>query len=599
MDTAFSDYMFENSNATQSQIYNKLTDSTNKRFKFKPINQIESIKQTQNQDLLKLNLNNKKDFQKKLLNFDINRNFEDIYWLSLKEKPKFNNFYEKNLAKPSKQAVNTTVNQDSSLKLDYLITSNPQQSNTIQQLSSPTSQTNKTTGSGNSSKKKKKTKLNDTPSTTNTAAVLVDLNRQSINLPLTPIKDDLFKNRYFENYLLNRKLNTSTTTNNNQYGYSVNAFNSVSCNQLSTIYFKPNFNMIDQSVDIINDALTSKHRPLQNHKLDAIEGSKITIRPEELTPRKLLNCGFVSSNSSPVSKDSNTPTAASPNSGSTYVTPNNTNNTSSPNSNANTINNNNNSTNTNTSIANNVATNSNSILQSKLLYKIRENENLNDLKLTKEEPIQTQFRLKPLNSKPSNHNLIEEINESDFDSFDKKLNKNYLKSKEKSTKPIKMINHKLPNSNSEEVTQNINANSEFFTAKATTIVSSTPPAPSASSSTSIINSKTKLAKLVKTDEEGFQNRKSKNYVYTNNKKQDENSSEEEEANSKQQKSKKGYNNNEDFLCYTRVESPHKLGKSMPDGYIFVGSSSIQVNSNANNLLNQQFQLFQSQIFDKP
>ena len=58
-----------------------------------------------------------------------------------------------------------------------------------------------------------------------------------------------------------------------------------------------------------------------------------------------------------------------------------------------------------------------------------------------------------------------------------------------------------------------------------------------------------------------------------------------------------YNNNEDYYI-TRVESPHKLGKSMPDGYMFVGSSSIQVNSNANNLLNQQFQLFQSQMFDK-
>ena len=204
------------------------------------------------------------------------------------------------------------------------------------------------------------------------------------------------------------------------------------------------------------------------------------------------------------------------------------------------------------------------------MYKIKEDEKPTELKLTKEEPIQTQFRLKPLNSKPSNHNLIEEINESDFDLFDKKLNKNYIKTKEKSTKPIKMMNHKLPNSsNSEEITQNINANSEFFTAKATTIVNTTPPAPSASSSTSVINPKTKLAKIVKADEEGFQNRKSKNYVY-NNKKQDEHSSqsyhssEDEDVNSKQQqqqKSKKGY---EEFISYTRVESPHKLGKYIAD-----------------------------------
>lgn len=550
MDTTFgcSEYLFENSSTTSSQIYTKISDAPNsKRFKFKPLTPNEPIKQ--NPDLVKLNLNSKKDFQKKLLNFDINRNFEDIYWLSLKEKPKFSSFYDKTFKRSNQEAI----------KLENIQTTAQSVTST---LTTPGPFLNKNNSGDSTKKKKKVTTVND--SVSNTAAVLVDLNRQSINLPLTPIKDDFFKNRYFENYLLNRKSNITSNIS-----YAFNSFNSSNTNQLSTIYFKPPLNTTEQLnttnllIDI-NDTITSKNK--SSIKLEAIEGSKINIRQEELSPRKVL-----------ISCNNFTNTAHTARESMTSI---------------------------------NTANNNTSNLLGKTLYKIKEDEKVEEPgKLVKEEPIQTQFRLKPLNNKPINlnQNLLEEISEQDFDLYDKKIHKNYLKNKEKLTKPIKMFNHKLPNGNSEEVTNSINANSDLFSAKATCILS-TPPTNAtnnpATTSTVTMNSKTKLAKIIKTEDENFINRKPKNYIYNqSHKKQDENSSqschssEEEEALPKAKVNKPVIKPNQ-YEEYVRVESPHKLGKSMPDGYMFVGSSSIQVNSNANNLLNQQFQLFQSQIFDK-
>lgn len=46
----------------------------------------------------------------------------------------------------------------------------------------------------------------------------------------------------------------------------------------------------------------------------------------------------------------------------------------------------------------------------------------------------------------------------------------------------------------------------------------------------------------------------------------------------------------------RVESPHKLKKSMPNDYKFVGHSSMNT-SFRKRLINQQFQLFQSNFYD--
>ena len=65
------------------------------------------------------------------------------------------------------------------------------------------------------------------------------------------------------------------------------------------------------------------------------------------------------------------------------------------------------------------------------------------------------------------------------------------------------------------------------------------------------------------------------------------------------KSKQEPNFIEDFN-YIRVESPHKLGKAAGDGYKFIASSSIQVNStnsfkNTNN--NNQFDNFQSNYYE--
>lgn len=65
------------------------------------------------------------------------------------------------------------------------------------------------------------------------------------------------------------------------------------------------------------------------------------------------------------------------------------------------------------------------------------------------------------------------------------------------------------------------------------------------------------------------------------------------------KKNKGDGHFEDFN-YLRVESPHKLGKAAGDGYKFIASSSIQVNStstfkNTNN--KNQFDNFQSNFYD--
>jgi hypothetical protein len=100
-------------------------NSVDKRFKLKPVHihsdshspeilskssQPVPTLHESNPDGLKLNLSNKKELKNKLLNFDINRNFEDIYWLSLKEKSPKNSFsnsgvgfppiFDKNFFKP-------------------------------------------------------------------------------------------------------------------------------------------------------------------------------------------------------------------------------------------------------------------------------------------------------------------------------------------------------------------------------------------------------------------------------------------------------------------------------------------------------------------
>jgi hypothetical protein len=613
-----------NNNNNHNNIHNH-NNHNNKRFKFKPFhNSLEPFsttttnnKQQQQQqqqsqtivnpDLIKLNLNNKKDFKKKLLNFDINRNFEDIYWLSLKDKPQ-----------------QLQQQQQKEIKFDYLSVTTPstlinqQQQQRSSANSSNNNNNNNSPNSGDSTYRKQQqpqipTKLSPTTTTT----VLVDLNRQSINLPLTPIKEDLFKNRYFENYLLNRKI-----TNNN-----TNTFHSNSTNHLSTIYFKPSFNLLDQhqSESILTFNESFKLNKLQ--KLDAIEGSKIFINKtlttnivveqsiEQSTPRKTNNNNNnnIMPNTTPTTTTTSTPTTIL----------------------------------TSTSPSNLIKSN---------LYKIKEddiissllastttttptNDNNTTTKKQEDQLIQTQFRLKPLitsnnnntnnTNKPVNHNLNEEINEHDFDLYDKKLQKNFNKTIIKQdflNKPItkpqqfsKLINHRNNNNNNnEEINKNLNENSEFFTAKATSINRSITPTSNNSTTTTTtaaatmntINSKTKLARIVKTEDESFLNRKTKPYIYNNNNNNniskkptiDENhSSEEETDNQKLKLNNKSTSNNiqkynEDYFI-TRVESPHKLGKSMPDCYMFVGSSSIQVNSNANNLLNQQFQLFQSQMFD--
>lgn len=97
---------------TSQNVNDIAINANDKRFKLKshtpeqilPKNshQQQSLAQS-NSDVLKLT--NKKELKNKFLNFDINRNFEDIYWLSLKEKPtkssaSFPPIFDKNSFKP-------------------------------------------------------------------------------------------------------------------------------------------------------------------------------------------------------------------------------------------------------------------------------------------------------------------------------------------------------------------------------------------------------------------------------------------------------------------------------------------------------------------
>lgn len=94
------DTQFTSQNANDIAI-----NANDKRFKLKSHTpeQILPKHSHPNSDVLKLT--NKKELKNKFLNFDINRNFEDIYWLSLKEKPtksssSFPPIFDKNFFKP-------------------------------------------------------------------------------------------------------------------------------------------------------------------------------------------------------------------------------------------------------------------------------------------------------------------------------------------------------------------------------------------------------------------------------------------------------------------------------------------------------------------
>ncbi len=247
--------------------------------------------QAANADLLKLNLSNKKELKKKLLNFDINRNFEDIYWLSLKEKQikstssttSFPPIFDKSFFKPKHGMNNYQL-----IKFENRY---------HQQLLQQTQQQHQNKPANNNGKKEKKFSVTD--SISRTAAVLVDLNRQSLSsLHAMPIVNENFRNRYFENYLHNRKIsvghsgnggggpssakgnrkksantnqsNTDSNNNNNNINKEVN--NNIKQNEghsnkhndtitsLNTIYFKPNFNLAENasSFDSDDDKSTGK-----------------------------------------------------------------------------------------------------------------------------------------------------------------------------------------------------------------------------------------------------------------------------------------------------------------------------------------------------
>ncbi len=247
--------------------------------------------QAANADLLKLNLNNKKELKKKLLNFDINRNFEDIYWLSLKEKQlknassttSFPPIFDKNFFKPKHGMNNYQLIKFENRYHQQLLQQSQQQQQQQQHQNKP---------SINNGKKEKKYSV--TESISKTAAVLVDLNRQSLStLHAMPIVNENSRNRYFENYLHNRKVSIGQSStsgggpgspkgsrkksactviqpiniadvNNKEIILNNNNNNNTRQNEghsntndtitsLNTIYFKPNFNLAENTSSFDSD----------------------------------------------------------------------------------------------------------------------------------------------------------------------------------------------------------------------------------------------------------------------------------------------------------------------------------------------------------
>ena len=129
-----------------------------------------------------------------------------------------------------------------------------------------------------------------TDSISRTAAVLVDLNRQSLSsLHAMPIVNENFRNRYFENYLQNRKIsigsakinkkssstnsnsdsnniNNNKDTNNKQNEANSNNKPNDTLTSLNTIYFKPNFNLEDNASSFDSDDEKSTGNLRQRNK---------------------------------------------------------------------------------------------------------------------------------------------------------------------------------------------------------------------------------------------------------------------------------------------------------------------------------------------
>ena len=110
----------------------------------------------------------------------------------------------------------------------------------------------------------KKTKYSVTDTISKTAAVLVDLNRQSLSsLHSMPIVNENFRNRYFENYLQNRKIsiaqasnaeNSKASTNNKAKDTNINNNNNNNNNNNSTANNNNNISNHSNTVNVNNSS---------------------------------------------------------------------------------------------------------------------------------------------------------------------------------------------------------------------------------------------------------------------------------------------------------------------------------------------------------
>ena len=226
-------------------------------------------------------------------------------------------------------------------------------------------------------------------------------------------------------------------------------------------------------------------------------------------------------------------------------------------------------------------------------YKIKEEESQSG----SAETFHTQFRLKPLQLTKNNAtNIVDDMDESVLNLKLEKKSRN-----EKSPARLRPRQH--------------NESAPSPSAGTTAYLSITNSLPLSVSSgspntTSSSNSRVRLTKLSKNE---LRSKPTSSYTNLKNSSSYSNLNEAASSNTGSSsgsqtgsqspkiitsKFNTNYSSYLDEFEFTRVESPHKLGKSN-DEYKFVSYTSMNVNLNSKTRFNQQFELFQSQYYDKP
>ena len=423
---------------TQMEVFNQNTCQNPKAVVKTKKNHFNESDTISTSDLLQSNMINKKELKKKLLSYNIDKNNEGLFLLTINDKPKLGS--ENKILKKQKHDHIIKINDPVKRNNDYHL--------------------NETS------------KNNRANFLSNAAAVLVDLNRQSLDSMqnLNNAEHINGRNSYFANYLLNKKMLQTSVSNN-----ASNTGNCLTTINLNVPEKKLNNNFTASVIFHTSDSTDTGTLKGSHNKNDFSEGIRLAKKYEELRSRlRSINRSFKNST------------------------------------------------------------------------KINFDEKI-ELKDIQDELFKTQFRLKPL--RITSRNVSYDENSENIDPIHKK--------QEKISAPNRILLNLKYN-----LTNNY-------------------------------NSKTRLAKLFKSCDESL--KKSMNHVIRLP--ESKNNTE-----SKDSDTSMGFNDldnipNEDFN-WERIESPHKLGKSMANGYKFCASSSGKLNSSISSRLNHHFELYQSNYYDQ-